>query len=120
MKLVRAWQGDWVEATGYRKKRILDAEDLDQPGTLVQLVVIPPRTSVGLHYHQYATEVFHILSGNGRMNIKGQSIELYPGDTVTTQPGDMHDAHNDGDVPFEYVVFKANWDPSDSIWPGMK
>ncbi|MGH3430055.1 MAG: hypothetical protein ACRDQZ_21215 [Mycobacteriales bacterium] len=27
----------------------------------------------------------------------------------------LHDAHNNGDVPFEYVVFKTNWDPSDGI-----
>lgn len=32
MKLVRSSQGDWIDAPGHRKKPVLDADDLGEPG----------------------------------------------------------------------------------------
>lgn len=116
MDYLRADDGAWIEGSGYRKKILLDAEQLQCPGTLVQLVEIPPHTRVALHVHRKATEVFHFIAGSGILTVGGQTFAVQPGDTLTTQPGEWHDARNDGDIALHYVVFKTNWHPDDSTW----
>jgi mannose-6-phosphate isomerase-like protein (cupin superfamily) len=116
VRLIRADSGMWVEGRGYRKKPLLDAADLAQKGALVQLVSVPPHTRVGPHLHRRATEVFHILAGSGRMRIGDHDVALVIGDTVTCEPGEVHDARNDDDAALTYIVFKTNWDPADTTW----
>lgn len=74
--------GEWLACDGYRKKTLLTGTDLDTQGTLVQLIEIEPRTSVGDHYHKSCTEVFHITQGKGHFVIDGQRIELPSGRSV--------------------------------------
>lgn len=63
------------------------------------------------------TEVFHIIEGEGRMTIAGHTLNLAPGDTVTTQPKESHNAINAFDTPLRYIVFKTNASAGDSVWP---
>lgn len=107
----------WVQGRGYRKQILLREAELNCPGTLVQLIEIAPHMEVPFHHHEKQTEVFHITEGQGYMVINGQRMELRPGVTLTTQPGDVHNTVNEGDVPLRYVVFKTNWSEDDTIWP---
>ena len=116
MKHIPTAAGIRQQRQGDAKKILLTAQDLLYDGALVQLVQIPPHTSVADHYHERCTEVFHVLTGRGRFIIDGRTIELEPGDTLTCHPGEMHSTQNDEDEPFTYVVFKTNAVADDLHW----
>lgn len=117
MKYIQSHDENWIEGRGYRKQILLREESLNCPGTLVQLVVIEPYAKVPFHHHKKMTEVFHVLEGTGSMVIGGQTFELKPGDTLTTEPNESHNAMNSSDVPLKYIVFKTNVVEGDSYWP---
>ena len=110
----------WSEGEGYRKKILLRDQALNAPGTLVQIVEISPHTEVNDHHHESCTEVFHILKGQGTFNIDGKTFCLGPGDTLTCEPGEVHNTKNPHDEPFTYIVFKTNVVEDDLYWENPK
>ncbi|GHB97577.1 cupin domain-containing protein [Cerasicoccus arenae] len=116
MKHIPQHDEGWQNGKGYRKQPLLLPADLNCPGALVQIVEIPPHTTCPDHHHKLQTEVFYILEGRGEMTVAGETIQLGPGDLLTTEPGEMHNAVNPHDEVLRYVVFKTNWDPDDSYW----
>ena len=116
MKFVDQADAEWIEGKDYRKKILLQGEDLNAPGTLVQIVEIAPHTEVANHYHKSCTEVFHVLSGKGTFEIDGKTVHLAPGDTLTCEPLEVHATRNPHDEPFRYVVFKTNVVEDDLFW----
>lgn len=42
------------------------------------------------HYHRETTEVYHVLEGQGRMEINGDTIDIEPGLTILIDPGTRH------------------------------
>ncbi len=117
MKFLPPSTENWIEGRGYKKQILLTESGLHCPGTLVQLVVIDPHSEVPFHYHNKMTEVFHIIEGTGSMTIAGQTFHLSPGDTLTTEPKELHNAINASDAPLKYIVFKTNVTEGDSVWP---
>ena len=116
MKYLKPSDEGWIIGNGYRKQLLLNESDLNAKGTLVQIVEIEPKTSVPFHHHKKMTEVFHILEGQGEMTIAGQKYHLSVGDTLTTEPCESHNAINDTDSTFRYIVFKTNVEAEDSYW----
>ncbi len=106
----------WIEGEGYRKKVLLREDGLNAPGTLVQIVEIAPLTAVANHHHLSCTEVFHVLRGEGTFEIDGKVMSLQVGDTLTCEPGEVHNTKNLHDRPFVYVVFKTNVVDNDLYW----
>jgi len=117
MKYIPAEKRNWVEGQGYTKNILLKGvEDLHCEGALVQLLTIQPNATVPPHYHKKGLEVFYIIKGRGSMTINDEVIHLHEGDTLTCEPGEVHSAENPYDEPFEYIIFKTNWEAEDSIW----
>ena len=106
----------WTQGEGYRKKILLRDDALNAPGTLVQIVELGPQTEVDNHHHLSCTEVFHVLSGQGTFEIEGRAYHLRPGDTLTCEPGEVHNTRNPHEVPFTYIVFKTNVVENDLYW----
>ncbi|WP_299491171.1 cupin domain-containing protein [uncultured Shewanella sp.] len=107
----------WQLMKGYKKSVLLKGDqDLLVEGTLIQLLMIEPYTSVAAHYHEQTLEVFHITSGAGNMVIDGELFQLKKGDTLTCEPKIVHSSENPYSEPFEYIVIKTHWSEGDSIW----
>lgn len=106
----------WISGAGYRKKILLREDALNAPGTLVQIVELAPHTEVENHHHRSCTEVFHVLAGKGTFEIDGRTHCLSPGDTLTCEPGEIHNTRNPNDAPFTYIVFKTNVVDDDLYW----
>ena len=117
MKYIPPSAERWIQGRGYKKQILLTESGLRCPGTLVQLVVIEPHAEVPFHYHNKITEVFHIIAGTGSMTVAGKTVALSPGDTLTTEPQELHNAVNTSDAPLRYMVFKTNATEGDSVWP---
>ena len=116
MLFIAAHDDDWIEGKGYKKQILSTGANLHQPGALIQRIVIAPKTEVALHYHKKTTEAFYILKGEGVMTISGNTFNLKPGDLLTCEPGEKHDAKNPYDISFEYIVFKTNVVENDLYW----
>lgn len=107
---------EWTVGNGYRKQLVFSPEELQCPGALVQFVELGPGQAVPPHYHQEMIEVFHMLAGEGRMTIEGQSYDLKPGMTLACHPPQVHAAHNASEIPWRFIVFKTNAREGDLHW----
>lgn len=62
------------------------------------------------HYHKRLTEVYHILEGEGYLELDGERLEVAPGDIVKIRPLCRHRAV--GDLKILNIVVPA-FDPAD-------
>jgi quercetin dioxygenase-like cupin family protein len=116
MKVIQIDGDDWQEGRGYRKRRLLSADELRQPGALLQLVVVPPGSHIPPHRHATSVEVYVVRRGVCELVVNGQWYEMRPGDTILMEPGDVHELTNRREEPFELLVFKTNALESDVNW----
>ncbi|WP_406181137.1 cupin domain-containing protein [Streptomyces sp. NBC_01006] len=82
-------------------------EEAPAPIAFVDLVVLPPHTSIGLHRHADDHETYVILSGRGRMTLDGAEFGVREGDVITNRPYGEHGLANDGDTELKLLVFEV-------------
>jgi quercetin dioxygenase-like cupin family protein len=116
MKVTQIDGDDWQEGRGYRKRRLLSADELRQPGALLQLVVVPPGSHIPPHSHATSVEVYVVRRGVCELVVNGEQREMRPGDILLMEPGDVHELTNHGAEAFELLVFKTNAAPGDTAW----
>jgi len=116
MKIVQIDPDNWEEGRGYRKNRLLSAEALRQPGTLLQIVAIPAGAHVPPHAHRTSVEVYIVRRGVCELTVNGERHEMRPGDVVLMEPEDVHELFNPGEEEFELWVFKTNASAGDVVW----
>ncbi len=116
MKHIKSQSKDWQDKEGYSKKVFLSEDDLKHKGALVQRLRIKSGDIGKDHHHKKQTEVFYFEKVNGWFKIKGEKIDLSPGDVLVVEPGDSHAAGNESDEDFEYMAFKVNWEDNDLYW----
>lgn len=116
MKFIQPDGDDWQAGRGYRKRRLLSAEELRQAGALLQLVVVPPHSHIPPHRHATSVEVYVARRGVCELVVNGQRHTLRPGDVLLMEPGDAHELTNPGPEPFELLVFKTGSTAGDIHW----
>ena len=82
MKVVQLDPDSWEEGRGYRKNRLLPAQALRQPGTLLQIVAIPAGAHVPPHSHRTSVEVYVVRRGVCELTVNGARHEMRPGDVM--------------------------------------
>ena len=65
------------------------------------------------HYHKKMTEIYHVLEGEGQLELDEDVIELKPGVTVMIKPGCRHRAR--GELKLVNVAIPA-FDESDEYF----
>lgn len=91
---------------------------------------VAPGVTTTLHLHRQTEELYHILAGQGRMDLGGEQFDVNVGDTVLIPPGTPHRIHNSGAVDLLFLcccspayddedTFLLNSDGSDRI-PGQQ
>ncbi|RJP23470.1 MAG: cupin domain-containing protein [Candidatus Omnitrophota bacterium] len=66
------------------------------------------------HYHKKTTEIYHILEGEGVLEIGGDSVPLTPGQTVLIEAGTPHRGYGDFKT---IVVAVPAFDAGDEFFP---
>lgn len=97
----------------YSKKILFNPVDFVQPGYLLQVVTIPPKTKQRIHFHHKQTEVFYVLFGTAQLTINDAEYQTKPGDAFICSPGDKHNLWNQSDENYEILVFKINFQSND-------
>lgn len=100
--------GGTIREKDYSKRVIFSSDDFREPGHLLQVVTIPPRTRQRLHVHREQTEVFYIVEGEAVISINERDYQARPGDAFICSPGDRHSLWNRSDNAFKVVVFKID------------
>ncbi|WP_405014791.1 cupin domain-containing protein [Kitasatospora sp. NBC_01539] len=72
----------------------------------IDLVVLPPHTSIGLHRHADDQETYVILTGRGRMTLDAEEFEVRAGDVVTNRPYGEHALANHTEDDLQLLVFE--------------
>lgn len=115
MKIVK--QTDkWYQKQGYSKKILLNENDLNYKGGLVQEIRIKPGETAENHYHEKQTEIFYFLTNNGYWVINGEKFVFNMGDVLMIEPGDKHLVSNNSNQDYIYLAFKFNYDSDDLYW----
>ncbi len=96
---------------GVLKRVIADRTQL-QAGQVQMLnwSLLPVGNSFQPHYHEDMQEIFVLLRGQvtmqgGAEKTTMQKVTMNPGDCVIVAPREIHQMHNVGDIPAEYLVF---------------
>lgn len=88
--------------------RIASAAELAGACNFIDLAVLPPGASIGLHRHAEDEEEFYlVLEGAGMMRREGEEFAVGPGDLVRNPPGGAHALRNTGDGPLRIFVFEV-------------
>jgi quercetin dioxygenase-like cupin family protein len=116
MKIVKTQNKEWLQKEGYSKKILLDENELNHKGGLVQLIKLKPGERAETHHHKEQTEIFYFLTKNGYWVINNEKFEFEIGDTLVIEPNDKHLIINDTDQDYIYLVFKYDYAPDDLYW----
>ena len=115
MKFIQLQDREPVQAKGYTKHILLDAEDLQSNGARVQIVTIQPGDTIADHYHRTTREFYIVLQGRCQLTVNGETVVLRRDDMLLMEPGDTHKLVNHGTIPFVLLVFKTNAE-KDTFW----
>lgn len=116
MKIIGSKDKEWLQKEGYSKRIILDENELNYKGSLVQQIKVRPGEAAESHYHKKQTEIFYFLTKNGYWIINGQKLIFEIGDTLVIEPNDEHFVMNNAKEDYIYLAFKLDYDPEDLYW----
>ncbi|MFI9826516.1 cupin domain-containing protein [Streptomyces sp. NPDC051913] len=105
--LLREVTGDHGGLGTILAHRAYRAEGARGPVAFVDLVVLPPHTSIGLHRHADDEETYVILSGRGRMTLDGEEFDVREGDVIPNRAHGEHGLANDSDGELRLLVFEV-------------
>lgn len=80
------------------------AGELPKNLRLFSLIRLEPGSSIGYHVHENETELFHFISGSGRVDDNGAPTKVSAGDTMATPSGFGHSVTNDGEEDLVFVA----------------
>ena len=60
---------------------------------------VPPGGETVVHFHRVAEEIYHLVSGGGRLRLGEEEADVHAGDTIVIPPGARHKLWNPGAEP---------------------
>lgn len=94
---------DWGSLTTYYAGESFGTKD-----GLWAIAVIKPGQEIHPPHTHAEEEFLMVLEGSGTWHLKGKDFTAKIGDTMYSEPWDIHGIKNTGDVPLKFVVWKWN------------
>ena len=101
-----------MQDKGYKKKVLL--EDASG-GTILQINIANPKTTLPAHHHKSMKEWVFVLSGEAILIINDNKFPMKPNELITIEPNEIHTVRNDSTEEFKYLVFKSNIEKDDKF-----
>jgi mannose-6-phosphate isomerase-like protein (cupin superfamily) len=84
-------------------------------GHSLAYILLPPGGISNRHFHKESEESYYILSGEGDMQIDGNSVHLLPGQACLIKPPSTHQIGNHAKQDLIFIaVCTPPWAPADS------
>ncbi|HSS68116.1 MAG TPA: cupin domain-containing protein [Nocardioidaceae bacterium] len=96
-------------------KRVLERESASL--RFVDLVEVPPGSTIGRHRHGADQELYIAISGHSVIELDGRETLMGPGDVAINRSGGVHALTVIGDEPFRMVVVCTG---PDAEWPDQE
>ncbi len=71
-------------------------------------VVIPPKSSIGVHKHANNEEMYIVLDGQATMNIDGKTAEIKKGDMILNSAFGEHGLVNTSDKSIDLLIIQIS------------
>jgi mannose-6-phosphate isomerase-like protein (cupin superfamily) len=94
-----------------RVHRPYDAATARAPVAFIDLVMVPPAATIGLHRHGDNQETYTILDGAGVMELDGAEFPVGPGDVIANRPFGEHGLRNESPAPLRLLVVETAPEP---------
>ena len=89
----------------------------------IEILRIPPgKAPYPYHSHSAQWELYHVISGNGKVRHQDGTTDIEPGDAFLFQPGEPHQLLNDGAqdlvvyVVADNPIGESNYYPDSNKW----
>ncbi|MFJ6378692.1 cupin domain-containing protein [Kitasatospora sp. NPDC092039] len=104
--LLRGVSADHGGAGTILAHRAYRREGAPAPVAFIDLVVLPPGTSIGRHRHADDEETYVILDGRGLMTLDGEEFEVRAGDVIPNRAYGEHGLANVSEGDLRLLVFE--------------
>ena len=95
-------------------QRLFYKNDLPNEASInfIDVAVLPPNTSIGLHKHKKTTEVYLIVEGEGKYFMNDKWIKVEKGDVLINHLG-QHSLKNDSNSNLKIFVIETKTNNND-------
>ena len=69
---------------------------MNEENSVASMHLVEIKEDSETHYHKNMTEIYHVLEGEGKIELDGRSYPLSPGVSVLIKPGCRHRARGAG------------------------
>ncbi|MGV9214379.1 cupin domain-containing protein [Micromonospora sp. RB23] len=104
--LMRTSVGDHGGVGELRVYRAYDRDTAPADVAFIDLVVLPPGSSIGLHRHGDDQETYVLLRGEATMRRGAEEFRVRAGDLVINPPHTVHGLVNDSSEDVRLLVFE--------------
>lgn len=94
--------------------RVFSKEEFLTKWAFIDYLMLPPKTSVGLHEHGKDEEMYIILEGEGTMTVDGEVKKVKKGDMILTHSGSKHSCKNSSSRDLAILVINVLFDINQS------
>ncbi|GAB3079001.1 cupin domain-containing protein [Micromonospora schwarzwaldensis] len=105
-QLMRTVVADHGGVGELRAHRAYDRSTAVAGVAFIDLVVVPPGSSIGLHRHGDDQETYVLLRGEATMHRGGEEFRVRAGDVVVNPPHTVHGLLNDSPADVHLLVYE--------------
>lgn len=106
-ELMRTVHNDHGGIGSLQAYRAYDRDRHTSTVAFIDLVVLPPGSSIGVHQHGDDHETYVVLRGSGVMTVDDAQSRVGPGDLIRNRRYGRHGLHNDGTEELHLLVFEV-------------
>jgi|GEM_PF-6562549 len=115
MKYLDGNKDNWIKGQSYQKRILLS--NATKNLNIIEDVVVHPHGKVPVHAHDYANEIFYIVSGKAIMIVGDKEFEVKHRDTIFIDKKEPHGFRNESGEELRMYVLKIDYKKGDSYLP---
>ena len=98
------WENPPGHSPGAISKMLVRPETCGSRLVDFRISVYQPMSHVEPHFHRVQEQIYHVIDGEGLMELDGERSVMGPGDFVFIPPGVVHAIYNTGTTDLTFFV----------------